>query len=175
MWESKICEGLNEHTCVYLLSPTSHLPTPFLPRFSFSFPLLNDQSGISVHLWEGQCSGWMISPHPHQRHCLAGSASDILGRYPLSGNNQWLCFSWRDRERQREGASVRGPEWCVHGARGSRALCQCVWEEAFLSCVSTTSKIAPCLMHWVNFSSIPNDDKLTILWLWSIVCCGTLY
>lgn len=99
VWESKICEGLNEHTCAYLLSPTSHPPTPFLPRFSFSFPLLNDQSGISVHLWEGRCSGWMISPHPHQRHCLAGSASDILGRYPLSGNNQRLCFSWRDREK----------------------------------------------------------------------------
>lgn len=77
-------------------------------------------------------------------------------------------------ERQREGASVRSPEQCVRGARGSRALCSCVWEEAFLPFVSTTSNIAPCLMHWVNFSSITNDDKLTILWLKYCVLSDTV-
>lgn len=52
----------------------------------------------------------------------------------------------------------------------------CMGQEAAQHCASVcekrglfhsaTSKIAPCLMHWVNFfSGITNDDKLNILWL----------
>lgn len=153
---------------------TCSLPPPTHPSLSshlFLLPLSYDQSGISVHLWEGQRWGWVISPHPHQKHWLAGAACELLGRYPLSGNINAELFM----ERQREGAAVRC-EWCVLG------------QEAAQHCANVCEK--RCLFHlcqpplklplvWctglVSFSSITNDDKLPILWLWSIVCCWTLY
>lgn len=48
----------------------------------------------------------MISPHPHQRHWLAGSAREILGRYPLKEITNGCAFLG-ETDREREGASVR--------------------------------------------------------------------
>lgn len=79
-----------------------------------------------------------------------------------------VLFMERQTDRQREGASVRSPEWCVHGARGSIALCQCVGfiqpplKLPFVWCTGL-----------ISFSSITND-KHTILWLEYCVLLDTV-
>lgn len=111
-------------------SPTSLSTSPYWwPKWHFSSSLggtafrVNDFTSSTSETLAGRFCTW------------------DLGKVSLKGNNQWLCFSWRDRQRERRSICE---EWCARGTRGSTALCQCVWEEVLISFVSATSKIASC-------------------------------
>lgn len=74
-------------------------------------------------------------------------------------------------ERLREGAAVRS--LCTWGRRQLSIVPVCVRSLFHLCQPSLKLPLVWCT-GLVSFSSITNDDKLAILWLWSIVCCWTL-
>lgn len=172
LWESKNCEGLNKHTHAYLLSPTSPPPIPFSPCFSFSLPLLmtkvafqsisgrDSVQGEGFHLIHIRDTGWQVL---HVKSWEGIPSVGIANALAL--------------HRQTERRSICEESWvmCMWGKRQHSILNVCEKRHLFHLCQLPLKLPLVWCTGLISFSCITNDGKLTILWLWSIVCCWTLY
>lgn len=150
------------------LPPPTH-PSPFPPASLSPSPYLWPKWHFSPSL--GGTVFRVSNFTSSTSQTLAGSASEILGRYPLSGNNQGLCFSWRDREK----GHLWGVLSNVYVGQGAAEHCAGVCERRHFCHLCQPPLILP-LVWCTGLIFQASLMMISLLFYdWSIVCCQTLY